>query len=651
MAYRKNVTDKEQGDIERAADHSAIRIHWFDGKTEQTGVTKAIGAYDLQAQGNSGGTSGNLIKQVAGTFGAYNDNSSRFDDPGKIPPPSPIPPHHYTPESSFTFDIPTNTITGFTGLETHVDIPPTIGGVPVEHIGQNAFNNNTTITSVIIPPSVTTIDNGAFYGMTNLTNVTGGENVLSFGNSAFAYCSNLTSVTFHPSVTTIETFAFDACGLSSVVIPMTVTTIGTAPFRQNTALTSITVASLNPNYSSLNGVLFNKTQTTLVQYPAGKVGSYVIPNGVITIADMSFYETPQLSGITIPNSVVTIGIYVFFHCQNMTNVTIGSGVTSIGNGSFGNCPMTSIVIPNSVTSLGQYTFAGSQLVTATIGNGVTNLDLNVFSACVALRDVSIGSGVTNIGFNAFNTCSNLRYLMVPAGVTNIGAFAFQACAKLIGVYFAGNAPFANDTIFTSSPLVTVYRTTTAMGFGGIPPSPWHLRPTSYYTPASSFVFDGAGTITDYIGADTVVVIPPVIGGVPVTTLGNTSFAFKSVASVAIPASVTTIGDNVFEGDFSLTNVVIPESVTSIGYRTFFSCNNLVMITLPASLVSLGVESFDGCISLTTVRFQGNAPAAGLNVFSTSILVVVYRHAAATGWPVVPNPWPVGDVYARLTAIW
>jgi photosystem II stability/assembly factor-like uncharacterized protein len=95
MAHRKNVSDKEQGDIERAADHSAIRFPWFDGKTEQTGVTKAIGAYDLQAQGNTGGTTTGLKVQFANnqlTLSAYNDNPSRFDDPGKIPPPSPIPP-------------------------------------------------------------------------------------------------------------------------------------------------------------------------------------------------------------------------------------------------------------------------------------------------------------------------------------------------------------------------------------------------------------------------------------------------------------------------------------------------------------------------------------------------------------------------------
>ena len=86
MAYRANVTDKQQGDVERAADDSAIRFPWFSGQQQQTGEVKAVPAYDLQAQGNTGGSGSSAVKTFSGTgmvIGSHSDNPSRFDNPGK----------------------------------------------------------------------------------------------------------------------------------------------------------------------------------------------------------------------------------------------------------------------------------------------------------------------------------------------------------------------------------------------------------------------------------------------------------------------------------------------------------------------------------------------------------------------------------------
>lgn len=121
MAYRKNVSDKDQSDIERVADHSAIRIHWFDGKTEQTGVTKSIPAYDLQPQGNSGGTSNDAIKQVDGSIGSHNDKPNVFEDTGRGGPPSPTPPAplHFLHRIDFSqFSAPGEQMFSGTGHQT-----------------------------------------------------------------------------------------------------------------------------------------------------------------------------------------------------------------------------------------------------------------------------------------------------------------------------------------------------------------------------------------------------------------------------------------------------------------------------------------------------------------------------------------------------
>ena len=111
------------------------------------------------------------------------------------------------------------TITGYTGSDTDIIIPSNIIGKPVVEIGDNAFKNNTTLTSVIIPDSVTIIGSSAFYGCTGLTSITIPNSVTSIGNYAFVYCSSLTSITIPDSVTTIYSQAFQGSALISINIP------------------------------------------------------------------------------------------------------------------------------------------------------------------------------------------------------------------------------------------------------------------------------------------------------------------------------------------------------------------------------------------------------------------------------------------------
>ena len=225
-----------------------------------------------------------------------------------------------------------NAFDGCTGL-----INLTIGN-SVNSIGSYAFSGCTGLTNVTIPNSVTTIGNNAFYRCTGLINLTIGNSVNSIGSYAFSGCTGLTNVTIPNSVTTIGGYAFYVCtGLTSVTIGNSVTSIGSYAFRGCKELKEFIVLEQNQNYSSNEGVLFNKEKTTIVQYPESKQGSYAIPNSVTSIGSYAFYECKGLTKVTIGNSVTSIGSYAFGYCTGLTSITIPNSVTSIVDYAFSDC--------------------------------------------------------------------------------------------------------------------------------------------------------------------------------------------------------------------------------------------------------------------------------------------------------------------------
>jgi hypothetical protein len=193
----------------------------------------------------------------------------------------------------------------------------------VTTIDDSAFYGCTNLTGVTIPSSVTTIGEKAFSNCTSLTGVTIPSSVTTIGEKAFSNCTSLTGVTIPSSVTTIGEKAFYNCtSLTGVTIPSSVTTIGEKAFYHCTSLTGISVDPANPNYASVSGVLFNQTGTTLILVPGGMTGTYVIPSGVTSIGSDACAYCTSLTGVTIPDSVTDIGDYAFYRCTSLTSVTV-----------------------------------------------------------------------------------------------------------------------------------------------------------------------------------------------------------------------------------------------------------------------------------------------------------------------------------------
>lgn len=284
-------------------------------------------------------------------------------------------------------------ITAYTGTDQTLTIPSSINGQTVTSIGEYAFNGSTAIKEVTIPSSVTTIKPYAFYR------------------------SSAEKITVPAAVTSIGQFAFQDCR----------------------SLAEIAVDDSNPNYSSDDGVLYNKGKTLLISCPAGKKGTYAIPSGVTNINDNAFFACSGLTEITIPSSVTSIQEAAFNGCSGLTGITIPSGVTSIGSMAFASCSnLADITIPSSVTSMGINAFSDcTGLKTATIQFSVNRLEAGAFSNCTGLENITIPSSVTAIGQEAFSNCRSLKTVTMPTSVTSVQDSAFANCSSLGDVYYSG----------------------------------------------------------------------------------------------------------------------------------------------------------------------------------------------------------------------
>jgi hypothetical protein len=355
------------------------------------------------------------------------------------------------------------------------------------------------------------------------------------------------------------------------------------------------VHAANSVYSSMGGVLFDKSQTTLIQFPGRIAGSYTIPDSVTSIGDYAFQSCSDLGNVIIPNSVTNMGEGEFAGCRSLTNVTIGNSVTSIGYAAFCDCSsLTSVTIPNSVTGIGLQAFCGcSSLTSVTIPNSVTGLGDWAFEACANLTSVTIPDSVTGIGEGAFELCTNLTSVTIPNSVTSLGNWAFDACTNLTSVTIPDSVTSIGEVAFGDCTSLTAIMVNTR---------------NPVYSDVDGVLFNHSLTM--------LVQCP---GGI--------------VGSYTIPNTVTNIGDGAFSG-----------------------CSGLTKVTIPSSVTSIGDWAFSGCARLTSVCFQGNAPSFGQDVFDFCYNpddkgcgqqiwdpVTIYYLPGTTGWSTnLSVAWNDGD---------
>ena len=282
------------------------------------------------------------------------------------------------------------------------------------YYANHLYLNGEEVKDLVIPNSVTSIGDYAFYKCEGLTSITIPNSVKSIGDCAFRYCSGLTSVTIPNSVETIGNYAFDYSGLASVTIGNSVTSIGKEAFHGCSGLTSITMGN---SVTSIGEMAFHNC-SGLTRVDISSIEAWLgikfadSSSNPLSYAGHLYLNGEEVKDLVIPNSVTSIGKCAFYGYSGLTSVTIPNSVTSIGSSAFSFCSgLTSVTIPNSVTSIGN----------------------SAFYICRGLKSVTIGNSVTSIGDNAFRDCSGLISITIGNSVTSIGDYAFWGCYDLTSI--------------------------------------------------------------------------------------------------------------------------------------------------------------------------------------------------------------------------
>ena len=573
-------------------------------------------------------------------------------------------------------------------------IPSSLKSVTVTggNIFYGAFYNCTGLTSITIPDSVTSIDRYSFYNCSGLTSITIPDSVTSIGSSAFSGCSRLTRITIPDSVTRVGSEAFYSCaGLTSITIPDSVTSIGGGAFQDCTRLKSIYFAGDVAGWCRISGLDSIMSSSRILYIGNNKVeGDLVIPDSVTSIGSYAFSGCTGLTSVTLGNGVTSIGVSAFDSCTGLTSVTIPNSVTSISADAFYNCMgLTSITIPDSVTKIGDSAFSGcSGLTSVTIPDSVTRVGSEAFYSCAGLTSVTLGNGVTSIGDAAFNGCtsltmvnwkaaacttagssnypmfkncskltiinigdkvttipsyafygcSSLTSIMIPDGVTSIGDYAFYGCSGLTSITIPDSVTSIGRAAFSYCSSLESITIPFVGAKAGVTSSDSYQYPFGYIFGTSSYT-DSVATKQYYYGSSTssttysTYYIPSSLKSVTVTggnILYGAFYGCTGLTNITIPDSVTSIDRYSFYNCSGLTSITIPDSVTSIGSSAFSGCSRLTSITIPDSVTRVGSEAFYSCAGLTSVTIGNGVTSISERAFNycTSLTSIKFNGTIA-----------------------
>ncbi|MFI3231497.1 MAG: leucine-rich repeat domain-containing protein [bacterium] len=355
--------------------------------------------------------------------------------------------------SYFEFDKTTGTIIKYNSFgETHLIIPREIEGVAVKNIGQGAFKQCNELKFIDIQEGIENIRKGAFAYCENLEYINISEGVKLIGENAFLYCEKLKFIIIPERTEEIRDCAFSGCKkLKNISMPEGVNYIGEDVFSNCISLTSISMAKnigiyeglfygcinlesiniddLDENYRSKDGVLFSKDLKTLILYPLGKKGNYIIPDSVEKIEDRAFKGCIGLTSISIPDSVEKIGEGAFKGCKGLTSMSISAGVEYIERYAFEKCGgLDNIEVDDLNTN---YKSKDGVLFSKDFKN-------LIYCPVGKKGEYKVENEVEYIGERAFKDCKNITSISISKNIMCIEYNSFEGCNMLKDIYYGGS---------------------------------------------------------------------------------------------------------------------------------------------------------------------------------------------------------------------
>lgn len=463
----------------------------------------------------------------------------------------------------------------------------------VTAIAENTFSTTlgaSSPKSVVIPKTVTQIGANAFYECSSLENVTFAagsalesiganafdscsflqaitlpDTVKTIGEKAFYNCKYLKDVTWSTSLTSLEDGAFSGTKIETITLPASLTKLNGRPFDNCASLKSVTVAADNANYTSEDGVLFNKAKTTLLLYPAAKVAfEYDTPNGLLEIADYAFANASLLETVRINEGVEKVGSYVFQKASALETVEIADSVKSIGRLAFYNC---------------------NSLANVKLSASLTTLPSNLFYSCPMLETLTLPVGVRNIESGIFGSCPSLNAITIEVTSPSL-TVASGAFSSLDDTTFTVRTQDVKDKLVVSG---VAEEKIVVEGSGIIEPDESFTQEGITYQVLTQPEGDTLGTLQVGDGKTALSLSGEVV--IP-ATVANGPFQYQ----------VTVLGENALNGAEELTALTLPEGLTEIG-DSAISGTGLTAITIPKTVEKIGVNAISGNYSLKSIQFE------------------------------------------------
>lgn len=639
----KNTTSgiEETLTVSQSAKGKRVKVHVEKAGTlsDYIAESEKLNVEELEVSGNLGGKDIAFIREMAGTYNHANTEGKLvyldMTEANIVADGE-----YYLPNSSGKEYLPTENTIGermFTsrGLQT-ILLPKSVTSIDdrafsschslnkvviyensVKTIGMAAFEYCSSLADIVLPEGVTTIARSAFWGCSSLSRIDLPEGVTTIGHSAFYGCEKLSSVKLPNSLTTIEGFAFSGCNGLTITIPDNVESMSMLTFYFCTKLSEINIPK---KITAINNATFSGCVS---------LRNMIIPDNIQSIGGRAFEYCSHLT-MTIPETVTSIGSQAFRNnadlsiamsgnlldnalfsdCENL-RITLSNGSTFIKESALINCSgLIEIHIPNSVSSIGAHAFYGcTNLKNIIIPNKVTSIEERTFYFCKGLVSVVIPNSVKSIEYEAFNGCSALKSIVLPEGMTLIKKWTFADCSSLVDVTLPSTmttleyGAFENCTSLRSVTIPNSVNTVDAPFYGCSSLSDIKVPDYLYETS----IFSGTG-ITDI----TVPEGTTVVGSfADCTKLASITFpegikaltdfsGCSSLRAIDIPDGVSVIGSALFRGCVNLTKVTIPNSVVSLEWFAFSDCSSLTRITIPNHIATISSGAFSGCSLLTNV---------------------------------------------------